>query len=379
MEAASFAELREAGERHYITGDYGEAVRAFRKASDMVPTSAETLVKLGFACTADGNMPEAIGAFKQAIGLDPQNHEAFLGVGLAYMANADFARAISSFDSALELRPNDARAKDELVKALSQEAMIRLGANDHYGGEALLERAYRLSRTNPDTVVPYVEHLVGSNQHKKAFDVINQARKDAPNDAKIAALGERMDNDPKLAHAKQIASLRADTRPGAIAAPAKPAVNPDEVPCPCGATRVMKWAQVCPTCSNRIGAPQGSSFSGHEKIRGTTWIDVAYYIVAGIWLVTGIVEFVLGYTGVVYFEGVVMTFGVINFGIALGLLFQVEWVQFIAKIFMMLNAMLFLARTAMALGLSLFLEAAVCVFALAVSAFSAWVIGQMSD
>jgi hypothetical protein len=57
----------------------------------------------------------------------------------------------------------------------------------------------------------------------------------------------------------------------------------------------------------------------------------------------------------------------------------VEWIQFIAKIMMMLNAMIFLARTAMALGLSLFLEAGVCVVALAISAFSAWLIGQMSD
>ncbi len=379
METGTFAELREAGDRHYLAREYEDASRCFRRATDMVPTSVETWVKLGFASQAAGNIPDSIGAFKTAIGLNPQNHEAFLGVGMAYMANADFARAISSFDSALEMRPNDNRARDELVRALLQDGKIRVGANDHYGGEASLERAYKLARNSSDTVLPYVEHLIGSNQHKKAFDVIGASRKDSPDDVRIKALADRMDNDPKLAHAKQLAALR--TQPKQPLQPAKPTVNPDEVLCPCGATRVMKWATVCPTCSNRIGDPanRASQFAGHENLSTTTWVDVVYYIVSVIWLLYGGGTFLLGMLGGSDIGNFAMGVGAFNAGIALGLLFQVEWVQFIAKILMGLNLVLNGFSFLLTFGLGFYLSAAFYGFMTVFAGFSVFVIHQMSD
>lgn len=378
METASFSELKEEGERLIQSGQPGEAARCFRKAVDLVPTSAETWVKLGQACEADGNLPEAIGAFKTAIGLDPHNVEAFFGVGLAYKSNGDFTRAIASFDQVLDLRPNHALAKDELVRTLVKDGTIKVGANDHYGGEQCLERAYKMSRASAETVLPYVEHLINSNQHKKAFDVVAQAQKDAPGEPRIKALAERMDNDPKLAHAKQLAALRSQPNIQAKSQPARPAANPDEVPCPCGASRVMRWATVCPTCNNRIGNAQ-SAFAGRPHVPSTTWVEVVYYIVSVIWLLNGLATFILGALDMAEVSNFSMGVGAFNAGIALGLLFQVEWVQFIGKLLMILNLVLNCLAFLLALGLSAWIATAFYGFMVVFSGFSVYVIHQMSD
>ncbi len=378
LESGSWAELKEAGNKHFQVGEYTEATKCLRRATELVPTNAETWITLGFAYQADGNVAEAIGAFKTAIGLDPQNPESFFGIGLSYKSNADFQRAIASFDEALTIRPNHSRAKDELIKALVQDGKIKVTSNDEYHGEISLERAYKLARNSPETVLPFVGHLIGVNQHKKAFDVINQARRDAPDDQQIKALGDRMDSDPKLAHAKQIASLRTDPKQ-LTPTPAKPLTNPDEVVCPCGAARVMKWAVVCPMCNNRIGAQQGSSFSGHEHISSTTWIDVAYYIISIVWLLYGGALIAVGALGGEVFGQYFMIIGILNACVALGLLFQVEWIQFVGKILMLLNLLGGIIRAFMSLGLSDFLGFGIGVAVIALAGFSMWVIGQMSD
>ncbi len=375
MESGSWAELKEAGNKHYQVGEYTEATKCLRRAAEMVPTNAETWIALGFAYQADGNVAEAIGAFKTAIGLDPQNPESFFGIGLSYKSNADFQRAITSFDEALTIRPNHTRARDELIKTLVQDGKIKVGSNDEYHGEISLERAYKLARNSPETVLPFVGHLIGVHQHKKAFDVINQALKEEAVDPQIKALANRMDNDPKLAHAKQLATLRAEPKQ-LTATPAKPLTNPDEVACPCGAARVMKWAVVCPTCNNRIGAQQGSSFSGHEHISATTWIDVAYYVISILWLLYGGALIALGGED---FGQYFMIIGILNASVALGLLFQVEWIQFVGKILMLLNLLGGIIRAFMSLGLSDFLGFGIGVAVIALAGFSMWVIGQMSD
>jgi hypothetical protein len=141
----------------------------------------------------------------------------------------------------------------------------------------------------------------------------------------------------------------------------------------------MKWAIVCPMCNNRIGAPQGSSFSGHEHISGTTWIDVAYYIISILWLLYGGALIALGALGGEDFGQYFMIIGILNACVALGLLFQVEWIQFVGKILMLLNLLGGIVRAFMSLGLSDFVGFGIGVAVIALAGFSMWVIGQMSD
>ncbi|HXH59889.1 MAG TPA: tetratricopeptide repeat protein [Fimbriimonadaceae bacterium] len=378
METLSFGELKENGQRLYQAQDYVGAAKHFRRATDLTPTSAEMWRLLGFSLTAAGEHLEAVTAFKSAIGLDPQNAEGFLGIGTAYAGTADYARAVSALDEALSIKPNMMAARNALINALIMQAKLLLSEDKTYDGEAALERAYRLDRTNPRTVLPYVQQLIVIGNHKKAFQIINTAKAESSHNAEIVALADRMDNDPKLAHAKQLQSVQ-NPRPALQAQ--RPTVNPDEVPCPCGAIRVMKWATVCPNCNHQIGDPsqRASRFAGHERLRGYSWQEVCYYILSVLWLIQGTTTFVLAYTGSSFFGGFFMFLGAANAGVALGMLFQVEWLQFVGKILMILNFLSGGWQFMSGVMLGFYLYALEGFFTAGIAGFYWYLINQMTD
>ena len=379
MEKETWAELKEAGQRHFQAKEYVEAAASFRKATDLLPASAEGWRALGFALNACGEHSEAITAFHSAVGLDPNNAEGFFGVGLAFTSNADYERAIKALDEALKLRPNHTAAKNCLVEALLGYGKVQLNASDNIGGGVSLERAYKLNRVSAATVLPYVQHLIVSQQHKKAFTVIRAARADASSDVQIRALETQMEDDPKLAHAKHLQSLQ--SQPKRALQPQRPTSNPDEIDCPCGSTKVMKWATVCPTCNQRIGDPskRASTFAGYENLKGYNWIDVCYYIVSSLWLLWGLVILAIGLFSGGFFGGYIMWYGAFNAGVALGLLFQVPWLQFVGKIVMVLNCMFGSWNMMIGLGLSSLGSFIFGFFTVAIAGFSWWLINQLSD
>jgi hypothetical protein len=103
-----------------------------------------------------------------------------------------------------------------------------------------------------------------------------------------------------------------------------------------------------------------------------------YFIVAIIWLLYGAGTFLVGMLG-----GDVGSFamgvGAFNAGIALGLLFQVEWVQFIAKILMIINLVVNSLSFILVFGLGIWLLAGLYAFMVVFAGFSVYVIHQMSD
>ena len=382
MDALTFTDLKEAGLRKFQAGEHLGAVECLRRATDLVPTSAEAWRLLGLACNESGDHPGAIAAYKAAIGLEPNNAESFVGMGAVQMSYGDLPRAITAFDEALTLQPAHVQAKNFLVACLIKHGQIALSGNDHHTGDAALERAYKIARNSPDAVVPFVEHLIASNQHKKALQTISTAVHDAPHEPAIKALNEKMQNDPKLAHARQLQALQT-AQVGSLQAPrpARPVANPDEVPCPCGAIRVMRWATVCPNCSKQIGDPamRASRFAGHGNLRTTTWIEVVYIVLSVLWLIYGGALLTLAAMDMTLLREFDMGRGVLNVGVALGLLFQVEWVQFLAKILMLINLFFGAYTTMIALAFGSPLMIGVGVLTLAVSGFTWWVIHQMSD
>lgn len=378
MATETWAELREAGQKHFQAKEYEEAAKCFRQATNIQPGSPESWRALGFALNASGQYSEAVGAFQSSIGLDPNNAEGFFGVGLAYASNADDSRAIHAFDEALKIKPNHTAAKNSIVDALLRNGQMLLNEGDAHGGEQALERAYKLMRTSDHTVVPFVQHLIVSQQHKKAFDIIKAARLDAPDNPAIKALEEQMDGDPKLAHAKQVSAAQPQQRHRVQAQ--RPTQNPDQVTCPCGAAKVMKWATVCPTCNQRIGDPskRSSAFAGHEDLKGYTWIDVCYYIFSSLWLLWGVALLLLGLLSG-GLGGIFVVIGAINAGVALGLLYQVEWVQFVGKILMIVNFLGGTWQFMLGIAIGSPLQIVLGFIYTAMAAFFWWLISQLSD
>ena len=203
-----WAQLLAAGKQHYMAGEFREASRYLREASEIAPESAETWRALGFALKENGNVPDAIGAFNTAIRIAPENADGHFGLGLIQSENGDQGSAVRSFDEALRLKPNHSAAQRALVSSLLRNGQVQCLNSDLAGAEKSFERAHSFSPGSAETLVPYVERLIGSAQYKRALDVIEEARKLNPHDAKIKELHQEIDEDPRLARAKREHSIK---------------------------------------------------------------------------------------------------------------------------------------------------------------------------
>ncbi|MCH7903865.1 MAG: tetratricopeptide repeat protein [Armatimonadetes bacterium] len=376
MAELSWQELNQAGHDHFQNRRYVEAADCFLRAADVNPSSAETWCSLGFSLQALGKYAESIRVFRSAIGLDPNDGQAYFGIAMSHSLSGDIETAIPAFDEALKVQPNDEVAKRELIRLLLANGKERLEAGDRHG-EHDLERANKLSHNAPETAIPFIQHLLAANLHKKALQVLDDAKVANPGNPGVATLAQQIANEPSLEHARHLHGLQA--RPAPKHQVPRPTRSPDEITCPCGAAKVMKWAIICPTCSKRIGDPtkRTSQFANRDDIPSKSWIELTYVIIAVLWLLGGIA---LVLTGSFADSGqLAVVIGVANIIVALGLLFQIWWLQYLARVLMIVNALyggfLILAAVAFeSLGTFFFGSIIICA-----AGFSWWVIGQLSD
>ena len=378
MPELSWLELKEAGESHFENREFVEAANCFQRATKVNPTSAETWRALGFALQAAGKHADSVTVFKSAIGLEPNNPQAYFGVAQAYSGSGDVDRAIPAFDEALQIQPNNDVAREELIKLLLGKARRRLEAGDRYG-EDDLERANKLSRNSPETAIPFIRHLLSVNLQKKALQVMEDAKAANPGHDGVSQLAQQIASDPALAHARRLQSMQPQK---AVAKHLqRPAHNPDEITCPCGATKVMKWAIICPTCNQRIGDPtrRTSQFADRDDIPSTSWVEVSYIVVSVFWLVFGVWLVISGYYGIARAGEWELFRGLANVTVALGLLFQISWLQFVAKIMMVLNMLGGAFIMLISMANEVFMIFFIGFMTTAIAGFSWWVIGQLSD
>jgi Flp pilus assembly protein TadD len=203
METTTLAELMETGKRHYMAGDFVEATKSLRQATELDPKNAEAWRVLGFAFKENGDGPNAMGAFNSALECKPDDADALFGLGLIYDEKGDQKTAIKHLDEAIRLRPNHAQAKAALVKSLLRQGQLQMLDSDKSAAEATFERAYGLQGNTAETVVPYVERLVETGQFKKAYDVVEAARKLNPADSKLKELSAEIASDPRLERARR--------------------------------------------------------------------------------------------------------------------------------------------------------------------------------
>ena len=84
-----------------------EAIRAYKRAIQLRPNSAEAYNKLGDAYFFGGRFPDAIAAYQEAARLHPTDGEAYYNLALAYLETGDrdaaFAqsRRLESIDAEL--------------------------------------------------------------------------------------------------------------------------------------------------------------------------------------------------------------------------------------------------------------------------------------
>jgi tetratricopeptide (TPR) repeat protein len=326
---------------------------------------------LGFAHYALQDYKAAREALTTAVGLDPSNHETLYGLGLASWGEGELEAAVRQFDEALLLRPDHAGAKQALVSLLIAKGKTHLQQDRTAQGEADLERAAKFDRKNPEPVVVLAKHYYSSGQKPRAAKLVQAALEELGEDPQIKAMALHLDvkRDP--------AAVEAAAKKEAV-------VKSQKTTCPNCKNDVMDWAAVCPTCGVQLKAVV-SQFAANNPVPKATWQEVAYKIIAGLWILNG--AFLI-FRGIRHIgsEGYVagqeafdVIMGSINIGVGIGLFFENEIVQFLAKLMCMLVIIVNGWNVLMAVGVGRSDGLAYSVAAIALAGFQLYILAQIGD
>lgn len=126
------------------SGQLDDAIRAYREATCLDPSSAAAHVNLGTAYHARNRLEEAMAEYREAIRLEPGRAAAHIDLGAAHHAQGRLDEAIGEYRRAIQLDPSVAEAHENLATALEAKGDLRAAQNEH-------REAERLGRTNEPT------------------------------------------------------------------------------------------------------------------------------------------------------------------------------------------------------------------------------------
>jgi tetratricopeptide (TPR) repeat protein len=102
---------------HERLGDFPAAAEAYRQALAATPSStAEIRARLGGVLASDGLATEARAEYQRALAEDPESLDAHLGMGMMKVAEGDLEGARESFRRCLEIRPGCVEAWQQIIE-----------------------------------------------------------------------------------------------------------------------------------------------------------------------------------------------------------------------------------------------------------------------
>ncbi len=315
--------FQQKGQELYAAGDYVGAAEQYRLWVEASPANNDAWRLLGFAQYACGHLKEAQESFGRALALDPDNSENHFGLGMANLAVGDLDHGVAALDETLKIRPDHIHAKGALVDALIKRAAVYESKGQAAYAEHDFDRACKLDKQSATPVLAYVKHLVDTGQLHRAQKILQQALIDHPNEPAI--------QDAALRH-----NVKIDAEAVSEAQRRQQVQQSQQIPCPICKKMVMNWAVVCPHCHSTI--KDRSQFAGRGALPKTSWQEVAYKIMAVLWMLWGawtVFAALMWRQSKYYFEGMeapFVIFGVVEIGIGIGLLTESEVMQFITRI-----------------------------------------------
>jgi len=135
---------RHLGLVYIMQGMWDEGIEAYRKALEINDTNPQTHYDLGFSLYKKGRLEEAVEEFKRAIELNGDFVSAYQALGAVYAENETLEKAIPQFKKAMELSPGDPAVHWNLAEAYSESGRKILAADHYYHvGVLSLERGDR--------------------------------------------------------------------------------------------------------------------------------------------------------------------------------------------------------------------------------------------
>jgi len=109
-------------------GDLENAITCYQQAAQLAPDNAMIWVNWGIAQRRQGNAPAAIETYRQAIDVNPHLALAHFNLGNVYYEREDFSQAIPAYEKAVELNPSLATAHFFLARAFIKSQQLQPAA-----------------------------------------------------------------------------------------------------------------------------------------------------------------------------------------------------------------------------------------------------------
>ncbi len=331
-----FANPSEEADAAFKSGDFATAAETYRQIAMVDPANASAWRGLGVSLIQTGAMDEALAASKKAAELQPGSADCRYAHGYALGALKRFPEAIAELDAALALQPNHGPARQVLIFALIQHGRA-LADQDPRLAETYLERAYKVDHRNPNAIAPFLEHLRVTGQKGKAAQTIGHLDDGLKNDPNVKPILDKMHEDPAFHMVLNQAAMAQDNvvAKAAVQAPVQSSIN--YVPCPNCRQQIADYAAICPHCNFQNRAV--GTFAGRDTGPRYEWQEVAYTVVAVIWILNAGWNIFSATRLAPPLKDYFLTLSIANAGIGLGMLFRMEMVMTIAKIFCYINLM----------------------------------------
>ena len=109
-----------------------EAIRAYRRATQLDPAYYDAYYNLGLASTAAGNLSQAVAAYENALAIRPDSVDARYNFALVLKQSNHPLDAADQLEKILAAYPNEPRAHLALGNLYSQQLQQPAKAREHY-------------------------------------------------------------------------------------------------------------------------------------------------------------------------------------------------------------------------------------------------------
>ena len=205
--------LTEAGENMLLVKDYDYAIKTLEKAKILDDKNVRAWVDIGRnLLERNVQIPYAVACLKEAVKIDPNDVEAHILLGDAFRIQGQIKDAIETYRRALELDPKNEVVISKLLKIQPDDVEVLKSyadiLKDKGDEEELLKvynKLYSLTRDekyleagldidpgNRDLLITKVRFLMEDNDLVEANRIVEQLRRDYPNDPTVEMLYEEL-------------------------------------------------------------------------------------------------------------------------------------------------------------------------------------------
>ncbi len=177
--AARAARCKALSEQAQAAIDRGELEQArvdLLTLSNLTPTSAEALYRLGTVLKLQGRWPEAETSFRSALKRDPDYALAMVGLGEVEAVRGDSESALKHFESAIELAPFQPSAHYAMGRLLERMGRANSALAEYF-------RALENDPNNPDVSLRIAMIQLARDEPDQALSRLDRVLEQAPGNA----------------------------------------------------------------------------------------------------------------------------------------------------------------------------------------------------